>query len=53
MYPPSIRFRLYKGQDGKFTTKCYDSQKNEVELDEAIQKDAVLSSLLSAILLVE
>lgn len=37
-YPPSIRFRLYKGQDGKFTTKCYDSQKNEVELDEAIQK---------------
>ena len=38
MYPPSIRFRIYKGQDGKFTTKCYDSQKNEVELEEAIQK---------------
>lgn len=38
MYPPSIRFRIYKGQDGKFTTKCYDSQKNEVDLEEAIQK---------------
>jgi len=38
MYPPSVRFRLYKDKDGQFTTKCYDSQKNEVDIEEAIQK---------------
>jgi hypothetical protein len=38
-YPPSIRFRLYKGDDGKYSgLKCYDNSKNEVEIDKAVQK---------------
>ena len=44
-YPPTIRFRLYKGKDDKFTTKCYDSQKNEVDIEEAIQKGCRVKAL--------
>jgi hypothetical protein len=36
-YPPSIRFRLYT-RDSKFTTECYDSKRNLVDLQETIQK---------------
>ena len=46
-YPPSIRVRLPVDQrTGKFTFKCYNMQKMELSVDDAIKKGSKVRALL-------
>jgi hypothetical protein len=45
-YAPTIRFKLWQDKEGKFSTTCYDSEKNEVELnDEILTKGCKVQAL--------
>ena len=44
-YAPTIRFKLWQDKEGKFTTTCYDADKNEVNIEEFLQKGCKVQAL--------
>ena len=44
-YAPTIRFKLWQDKEGKFTTTCYDADKNEVNIQEALTKGCKVQAL--------
>ena len=44
-YAPTIRFKLWQDKEGNFTTTCYDSEKNEVNIQEALTKGCKVQAL--------
>ena len=44
-YAPTIRFKLWQDKEGNFTTTCYDSEKNEVNMEEILTKGCKVQAL--------